>query len=135
MKLFYNHNWIPPDLSISLLLVKVPDPAKIKSLEDLMPYVRNDLIRLIENEKHPVRIIQNLMPELERYVVPGDSPDEIANLLLSCDLFSSNISAIQNQIIMGSENISSQRPENEELEELYKEKSLYSFIECLFRIY
>lgn len=100
-----------------------------------MPYVRNDLIRLIENEKHPVRIIQNLMPELERYVVPGDSPDEIANLLLSCDLFSSNISAIQNQIIMGSENISSQRPENEELEELYKEKSLYSFIECLFRIY
>jgi len=136
MELFYNHNWIPENVSVNLLLVEVPDPDSIKTVDDLLPYVKNDLDRLIEQEEHPARLIQDLIPELERYVIPGDSPGEIANLLLSSDLFSSNISRIREQANkMEYRNTSRLRPSDEELQEMYEERSLYLLIECLFRIY
>jgi len=38
MDLFYNHNWIPESVSISLLLVMVADAKEIKTFEQLEPY-------------------------------------------------------------------------------------------------
>lgn len=136
MKLFYKHNWIPSNVAISLLLVNVQYPDKIKDLDDLLPYVKIDLVRLIESERHPERIIQDLMPEIEMYISPGDVPEEIANLLLSSDLFSSNLAAIREMVHSPDrDNLRDHIPSAMELKDLYRERSLYSFIEDMFGIY